>query len=236
MEQSNSHYDEDSTIFSPDGRLFQVEYARETVKKGATTIGLKFKDGIILITYVQNNSKLIEQNSTNKIVKLNDFIGCTFVGLSADANHLIDFALENLAINKIWFDEQLTIKNIVKDICEYKHIFTTYYGLRPFGIILFIGGVDKSGIRLFTTDPSGAFLEYKAICEGRDSIKINKFLEDNYKDNLTQDKALTLGIKSLQNITGKKFNEKYIEIAITEKNKPFRKLSKKEISRYLKKR
>jgi len=233
MESIDSHYDEDITIFSPDGRLFQVEYARETVKKGATTIGLKFNKGIIFITYKEKYSKLVESSSITKIEKINDFIFCTYIGLSADARHLIDYSQEIDAINRIWYDEQIAVKYLVEEICRYKHLFTTYYGLRPFGLVLLIAGIDLRGLHLFGTDPSGAFLEYKAICEGDGNETITKYFEKHYKEKLTKEKAIKFAIDSIKKSIKKKIDARNLEIGIIEKDKAYYKLSEKEIGKII---
>ncbi len=229
MEHSKSMYDEDSTIFSPDGRLFQVEYARETVKKGDTTVGLKFKDGVLLAAYKSMFSNLIELDSMEKIVKIDDNIGCAFIGLSADARHLIDLAREEAQIHKIWYDEQITVKNLVRNICEYKQLFTTFTGVRPFGVVLFIAGFDATGIRLYSTDPSGTYTEYKAICEGKKSDKISTYFDKYYNPKINRDEAIELTIKSIKKSIDKKFKEDNLEIATIEKNKSFHKIFKKDL-------
>jgi len=233
MESVDSHYDYDSTIFSPDGRLFQVEYARETIKKGSTTIGLKFKDGVLLITYKNISSNLIEISSTDKITQIDDNIICAYVGLSADARHLLDYSREVAAIHRVWYDEQITIKDLVEEICRYKHLFTTYYGLRPFGLVLLIAGIDIKGIHLFGTDPSGTFLEYKTICEGYKNNIITKYLEKHYKENLTKEKAIKFVIDTIKKSIRKKIDTNSLEIGIIERNKVYYKLSKKEIQKII---
>ncbi len=229
MDSLDSHYDYDSTIFSPDGRLFQVEYARETIKKGSTTVGLKFKDGVLLITYKNISSNLIEISSTDKIDQIDNNIICAYVGLSADARHLLDYSQEVAAIHRIWYDEQITVKDLVEEICKYKHLFTTYYGLRPFGLVLLIAGIDKKGIHLFGTDPSGAFFEYKTICEGYKNESITKYLDKHYKENLTKEKAIKFVIDSIKKSIRKKIDSSNLEIGIVERNKIYYKLTKKEI-------
>jgi len=233
MEESDSAYDVDSTIFSPDGRLFQVEYARETVKKGGTTIGLKFNNGVLLLAYKDIYSTLLELNSIEKISKINNNIGYAYIGLSADARHLLDYAKTEIANNYIWYEDQIPIKTLVENICEYKHIFTTYYGLRPFGVILFIAGVDMKGVNLYATDPSGAFLEYKVVFEGKNSSKLVSFFNKHYKIDLDKKIALKLGIEALKKTMNKKISIPNIEIAIIEKNKPFYKLTENEIKKLL---
>jgi len=233
MESLDSEYDYDSTIFSPDGRLFQVEYARETIKKGSTTLGLKFKNGVLLIAYKKFSSNLIESTSTDKIAQIDDNIICAYVGLSADARLLINYSQEIAVINRIWYDEQITVKNLVEEICKYKHLFTTYNGLRPFGLVLLIAGIDSKGAHLFGTDPSGAFLEYKVICEGEKSNIVIKYSNQNYKENLTKDKAITFAIDSIKKSIKKKIDVSSLEIGIIERNEAHYKLSKKEIQKFI---
>jgi len=229
MDPLKSMYDEDSTIFSPDGRLFQVEYARETVKKGDTTIGLKFKNGVLLVAYKTMYSNLVEVESMEKITKIDDNIGCAYIGLSADARHLIEFAQEEAQIHKIWYDEPITVKNLVRSVCEYKQLFTTFTGVRPFGVVLFIAGSDPTGIHLFSTDPSGAYIEYKAICEGKKSDKISAYFDKFYTSDMNSNKAIELTINALKKSIDKKIKKDNLEIAIIEKNKPYNKIFKKDI-------
>jgi len=229
MEPLKSMYDEDSTIFSPDGRLFQVEYARETVKKGDTTIGLKFKNGVVLVAYKSMFSNLIEVDSMEKITKIDDSIGCAFIGLSADARHLIELAQEEAQIHKIWYDEPITVKNLVRNICDYKQLFTTFTGVRPFGVVLFIAGFDPTGIHLFSTDPSGAYTEYKAICEGKKSDKISTYFDKFYTPEINLDEAIELTINAIQKSIDKKLKKDNLEIATIEKNRLYYKIFKKDL-------
>ncbi|MDH7506900.1 MAG: archaeal proteasome endopeptidase complex subunit alpha [Candidatus Thermoplasmatota archaeon] len=229
MDPTKFMYDEDSTIFSPDGRLFQVEYARETVKKGDTTIGLKFKNGVLLVAYKTMYSNLVEMDSIQKITKIDDNIGCAFIGLSADARHLIDLAQEEAQLHKIWYDEPITVKNLVRNICEYKQLFTTFTGVRPFGVVLFIAGCDPTGIHLFSTDPSGAYTEYKVICEGKKSDEILSYFNKFYKPDISLDEAIKLTINAIKKIIDKKIKKDNLEIVTIEKNKAYNKIDNKDI-------
>jgi len=101
--------------------------------------------------------------------------------------------------------------------------------------VLIIAGIDEKGINLYGTDPSGSFLEYKAICEGEKSNNVTKYLDKNYKQNMNLENILKLALESLKKSTRKKINEHNIEIAIIEKNKPYRKLTEKEIKTIIKK-
>jgi len=164
-------YDRAITVFSPDGRLFQVEYAREAVKRGATAIGIKTKEGVILIADRRVGSRLLEASTIEKIYKIDEHICAATSGLVADARVLIDRARLEAQINRLTYDEPISIKELAKKICDFKQQFTQFGGVRPFGVSLLIAGVDKEP-KLFETDPSGALLEYKAtaIGAGRNTV------------------------------------------------------------------
>ncbi len=233
MDSFNHEYDYTSTIFSPDGRLFQVEYARETIKKGSTTLGLKFKNGVLLATYYDIYSSLIDKRSINKIAQISDNIICAYVGLSADARYLIDYSQEIAVNHKTWYDEKITVKELVEEICGYKHLFTLYDGLRPFGLVLIIAGIDIKGVHLFGTDPSGAFLEYKAICEGENNNNVIKYFDNHYKDNMSKEKVINFSIDSIKKSIKKRINADNLEIGIIENNKKYYMLSKNEIKKII---
>ena len=166
MQPANMAYDRAITVFSPDGRLFQVEYAREAVKRGTTTVGLKYSTGVVLIVDKRISSHLIEPGSIEKIFKIDNHIGCATSGLVADARSLIDRARIDAQINEITYNERIQVKTLVKKICDFKQTYTQYGGVRPFGTALLVAGVDEIGPQLFSTDPSGALMEYKASSEG----------------------------------------------------------------------
>ena len=149
MQPANMAYDRAITVFSPDGRLFQVEYARETIKRGSTTIALKYKEGVVILAYKNILSNLIEVSSIEKINLIDKNYLCAYIGLSADARHLMEYSQEIAANYRFWYDEQITLKNLVEEICRYMHLFTTFGGLRPFGLVLLIAGIDSTGVHLF---------------------------------------------------------------------------------------
>jgi proteasome alpha subunit len=235
MQPANMAYDRAITVFSPDGRLFQVEYAREAVKRGTTTVGLKFKDGVILIIDKRITSRLIEPSSIEKIFMIDDHIGCATSGLVADARALIDRARLDAQINEITYDEKIQIKTLVKRICDFKQTYTQYGGVRPFGTALLIAGVDETGPRLFSTDPSGALMEYKASSEGSGRSGAMAFFEENYKENITLEDAIDMGIKALHKGTEGKLNPDAIEIGVVKKGIAFHILSPEETKTHVSK-
>lgn len=235
MEPGDALYDQASTIFSPDGRLYQVEYAREAVNKGSTTLGMKFKDGVILIAHKNSTSNLIKAHTIDKIFQIDDHIGCAFSGLVADAQRLVEIARDEAQINRIVYDERIPVKALVEIICDYKHLYTQFDGIRPFGVALLIAGVDETGKRLFATDPSGAFLEYKAICEGAESQSAMSHLNRVYAPDLPLDAAINIGFQAIRKTTKKKLTADSLEIAVVDAKEKFYKLPTKKISQIIKK-
>jgi proteasome alpha subunit len=234
MQAGQMAYDRAITVFSPDGRLFQVEYAREAVKRGTTTIGLKFKDGVLLIIDKRVSSRLIEPFSIEKIFVIDDHIGCATSGLVADARVLVDRARVEAQVNKITYDETIPVDMLVKKICDFKQNFTQYGGVRPFGTSLLIAGIDSSGTHLFETDPSGALMAYKAGSIGSGRNEAMAVFDEKYKDDLKRDDAVMLGLEALSKATEGEMSEFSVEIGIIEKGKRFRKLDADEVSKYVK--
>jgi proteasome alpha subunit len=226
-------YDRAITVFSPDGRLFQVEYAREAVKRGTTTVGLKYKTGVVLIVDKRVTSRLVEPDSIEKIFEIDGHIGCATSGLVADARTLIDRARLDSQINEITYNEKIQVKTLVKRICDFKQTYTQYGGVRPFGTALLVAGVDDSGPRLFSTDPSGALMEYKASSEGAGRNGAMAFFESHYKDDLTMDEAVTMAIKALHKGTEGKLNPEATEIGVVDKNFKFHILPSEKTKDYV---
>ncbi len=235
MKPDDMPYDRASIIFSPDGRLFQVEYAREAVKRGTTTVGMKFKDGVVLIIDKRISSHLVEPGSIEKIFQIDEHIGCATSGLVADARALVDRARIDAQINEITYSEKIPVKTLVKYICDFKQAYTQYGGVRPFGVVLLIAGVDETGPQLFATDPSGAFMEYKAGSEGVGRSETMTYFEKNYRENMTLEEAIDMGIKAIHKGSEGKLTPDAIEIAVVDITEKFRRLSLDESKEYVKK-
>jgi len=235
MQPANMAYDRAITVFSPDGRLFQVEYAREAVKRGTTTVGLKYKDGVILIVDKRITSRLIEPESIEKMFQIDDHIGCATSGLVADARVLVERARIDAQVNEVTYNRKIEIKTLVTRLCDFKQTYTQYGGVRPFGTALLIAGVDDSGPRLFSTDPSGAMIEYKATSEGAGRDNVIAYFEKHYREDIDKDEAIILGLKALSKGVEGKINPDAIEIGVVDSSRKFRKLSKEETKEYIKK-
>ena len=235
MQPGQMAYDRGITVFSPDGRLFQVEYAREAVKRGTTTIGLKFTDGVVLIVDRRVSSRLVEPKSIEKIFDIDKYIGCATSGLVADARILVDEARKNAQIHKVTYNENITVEALVKKICDLKQNYTQYGGARPFGTALLMAGVDDLGCHLFETDPSGALVAYKADSIGSGRPAVIDVFEKEYKDGMSYDEAVLLGLKALSSAIEAKPEAANVEIGVVKTDAPFRRLSEEEINGFIEK-
>ena len=235
MQAGHMAYDRAITVFSPDGRLFQVEYAREAVKRGTTTVGIKFKDGVVLIVDKRLSSKLIEPESIEKIFKIDTHIGCATSGLVADARALVDRARVECQVNSFNYGEDLAVESLVKKICDFKQSYTQYGGVRPFGTAMLIAGIDASGPHLYETDPSGAMMAYKAGGIGAGRNEVMEIFEKDFKDNMTQNQAIGLGLKALSAANENNLKSEVIEIAVINPVKEFHTLSSEEVEKAVKK-
>jgi proteasome alpha subunit len=190
-------YDRGITIFSPDGRLYQVEYAREAVKRGTPCIGVRTNDGVVLTVDKYIRSQLMERESIEKLHKVDDHIGIASAGHVADARQLIDFARQQAQVNRLRYGEPVGVETLTKQVTDHMQQYTQVGGARPFGAALLIGGIDDGEPRLYETDPSGTPNEWKANAIGADRSDIQDYLEENYTDDLDLDGGITLSLEAL---------------------------------------
>ncbi len=227
-------YDRAITVFSPDGRLYQVEYAREAVKRGTTAVGIKAKDGVVLIVDKRVSSKLLEASSIEKIFKIDEHIGVASSGLVGDARALVDRARIECQINRVSYDEPIEVEALSKKLCDHMQSLTQYGGIRPYGTALLIAGVSDGQVRLFETDPSGTLLEYKATGIGIGRPAAMKVFEEEYSPETEIKDVIPLGLKALHSATEGKFDVDQVEIGIIEKANPvFRKMSRQEVASFV---
>ena len=232
LQPSGRGYDHGITTFSPDGRLFQVEYARESVKRGTTTAGLKFRDGVVLVCDKRIASRLIIPESIEKMFKIDDHVGIATSGLVADARQLVARARVEAQINRITYAATVPVDILTKKICDFKQSFTQYGGSRPFGTALLIGGVDENGIHLFETDPSGAYQSYHAGAIGSGRNTVIDYFEKNWKANLTLNAAMKLGLEALRNANDQELNREAVEVSVIDAD-GYRILDRNEVNKQI---
>lgn len=227
-------YDRAITMFSPDGRLLQVEYAKKTVRQGSTAIGMVCKDGVLFVTDKRIVDKLVVPESIEKIWKIDDHIGATASGIISDARVLIERAQIKAQQHRVTFDTPVDVGTIVSDIAALKQICTQSGGLRPFGVSTLIAGIDGKGPRLFETDPTGIFFEYRATVIGEGEPEIEEALSNEYSPDITIDDGLRLAVSLLSRVLDKKFNVERVDAAfITTKDKMFTKVDKPKLEKAL---
>ena len=218
MQPSGRGYDHGVSTFSPDGRLYQVEYARESVKRGTTTVGLIYKDGVVLIVDKRIQSKLVITDSIEKMYQIDNHIGITTSGLVADARQLVDRARVQCQINRMTYGDAIPVSTLVKKMCDYKQSFTQYGGARPFGTALLIAGIDEDGVHLYETDPSGAYQSYHAGAIGRGRSSVIDHFEGKWKAGMTKNAAIKLGLQALRESLEDDLNPETVEIASVDKD------------------
>jgi proteasome alpha subunit len=228
-------YDRAITMFSPDGRLLQVEYAKKTVKQGSTSMGIVCKDGVVLVTDKRIVDSLIIPESVEKIWVIDDHIATTAAGIISDARVLVERAQLFAQQNRVTYDSPIDTASIVKDICSLKQMCTQSGGLRPFGVSMLISGVDKDGPKLYCTDPTGIFFKYKATVIGEGETNLLEDLHKKYKDDITVNEAIKLSIDLLKKFLDKEFNIMRLDVAyiMTDKKK-FTRLKSDEIEKMMK--
>jgi proteasome alpha subunit len=189
-------YDRAITVFSPDGRLFQVEYAMELVNRGATILGIQSTEGVVIGS--EENIEILEEAEYSwKIFKVDEHIGAAIVGLSSDARILIDQARIYAQSNKLTYDEPIDAEVVTKRICDIQQMYTQHAGVRPFGVSIIFGGVDKTGTRVFGTHPSGTYRGYKATALGAGRETVLAILKDEYREGMSLEENIKLAVKCL---------------------------------------
>jgi proteasome alpha subunit len=229
-------YDRAITVFSPEGRLYQVEYATEAVRHGPLAVGVKATNGVVLAGEKRTPNKLIDLSTLKKILLIDDHVGTAIAGLHADARKLIDQARVRSQVNRLSYDEPISIQSLVVDICDTKQMHTQYGGVRPFGVSLLVAGVDDFGPQLYSTDPSGSFWGWKAHAIGKDADVVRDFFEKELagKKMPDLDGAIDLALRGIRQSEAKSEDEdeedETIDIGVIDtEDKQFRILSRDEV-------
>lgn len=224
-------YDRAITVFSPDGRLYQVEYAIETVRRGTLGVGVRTKEGVILAVE-ERPRKLQTPGETQKIFQVDDHLGVAAAGYIPDARVQVDQARVAAQSNKLVYDEPVDVETVAKKLSDMSQQYTQYAGVRPFGVSLIIAGVDSGGPQLFLTDPSGTYVGYYAIAIGAGSDQVAEYLEQRYKEEISVDDALTLAVESIYLVSEDKVGTRHIKMAIIPTDsKQMRRLGDEEVDK-----
>jgi len=228
-------YDRVSTMFSPDGRLYQVEYASKIVGQGTLGIGIIYDKGVLFGADKKITSRLIIPDSIEKLFKVDQHAAAVSAGLVGDARRLVQFAREKSQENQIYYDEPIPIETLVKEISGIFQSYTQYGGVRPFGVSLIVGGVDDTGQRLFESESSGALAEYQAIAIGKGRNDAMALFEKDYSEGLGLDDAINLGLKALSKGLDEKekLSPERLDFAFVDEKRVFQRVSRNQVKSYL---
>ncbi|MBI2665526.1 archaeal proteasome endopeptidase complex subunit alpha [Candidatus Woesearchaeota archaeon] len=229
-------YDRSITMFSPDGRLLQVEYAKKTVKQGSTALGIACKDGVVFVADKRITSPLMVPEAIEKMFRVDDHIGVAASGIISDARVLVDKAQLRAQQHSVTYDTKIDVITIVKDMCDLKQMCTQSAGLRPFGVSLLVGGVEEDGeVKLFLTEPYGLYFQYKATAIGEGETEIEQILQKKYKPTLTVEDGIKVGLQAMKEYLKDDFNFERVDAAyIKVDEKKFVKLSDDDLKKAMK--
>eukprot|EP01129_Flabellula_baltica_P015328 TRINITY_DN7695_c0_g1_i1.p1 TRINITY_DN7695_c0_g1~~TRINITY_DN7695_c0_g1_i1.p1 ORF type:complete len:248 (-),score=71.21 TRINITY_DN7695_c0_g1_i1:24-767(-) len=228
-------YDSRTTIFSPDGRLYQVEYAMQAIAHSGVAIGILAEDGIVLAAEKRVTSPLLEtQISSEKMYVIDDHVACAVAGLTSDANIMINHARVNSQRHLYTFQEEIPVEHLVRSLCDIKQGYTQYGGLRPFGVSLLIVGWDKHyGFQLYKSDPSGNYGGWKATAIGAEHNTAMASFKTDYEEDINVEDALKLAVKVLsKTIDSTSLTHEKLEFSVFTRERnvcKFRQLGSEEI-------
>jgi len=227
-------YDRAITIFSPEGRLYQVEYALELVKRGAPIVGVSCKEGAVIAANETPESDLEDPEYFKKIYQLDDHVASAIAGLSSDARVLIEQARLHCQSNKLLYDEPLDIEVLARRLGDLAQIYTQHAGVRPFGVSMILAGCDVTGSKVITTDPSGAYRGFKATSVGRKSEEASKLLEEKYLDDMSLHDASRLAVEAVKVASDTEVSARNVKVVVVPMDtKMFRRLSEQEVEKLL---
>ncbi len=237
MEMQNQvmGYDRAATMFSPDGHLLQVEYAEKTVRLGSSSIGIVCKDGIVVIADRRSRDKLVVNESANKIFEIDDHIIASAAGILSDARVLIERTQIIAQQHRVTYDSGIEVESVIKEIANFEQASTQYGGLRPFGVSILVAGVTGERGRLYVSDVTGNYYEYKASAIGENDEKIKELLREEYKDDLTIENAIKVGLKIFKKVLDKNFEIERFDVGIVNvKDKKLKRIEGEELKKYQK--
>ena len=233
MMRSN-RYDAAITIFSPEGRLYQVEYALELVKRGAPIVGVYSTEGVVLAADETPESTLEDPGTFKKIFQFDDHVGAAIAGLSSDARVLMSQGRVFCQSNKLLYDEPADIDALISTLSGRIQVYTQHGGIRPFGVSLIVAGVDSTGAKLLTTDPSGSYRGYKARALGRNADPANSLLDEKYVEGISLDEAISLAIGAVSVASGGEVTPATVKVAVVpSETKVLKRLTEEEVAKYM---
>lgn len=227
-------YDRALTVFSPEGRLFQVEYALEAVRRGTLAVAVKSKDDVCLVAQIKAASSLMDADSIDKVFQIDEHIGVAISGLHADARALINYARVQAQSFRLTYDEPVRLNMLAKTIADLKQTYTQYGGVRPWGCAFFLIGVDASGTHIYTTSPSGIYRPFKAYALGNGEASAREYLIEHYKPEMSFEDVVGTAIAALKAGVEDELTKDNVRLAYVKgETKKYHMASKEEIDGFL---
>ncbi|MDG6929214.1 MAG: archaeal proteasome endopeptidase complex subunit alpha [Nitrososphaerota archaeon] len=227
-------YDRALTIFSPDGRLYQVEYAIETVRHGTLAMGIRYKDGVVLCAE-EKLRKLQAGGQSQKLFQVDEHVGIVAAGYVPDARVMVDNVRVFAQNNRLIYDEPLEVEGVARKLGDMAQQYTQYAGVRPFGVSLIVAGVDGKTPAIYVTDPSGTYLGFDAVAIGGGSEQATELLEQKYKEDMKLEEAISLAVESVKKAGEDKGEPKHVKVAVIDtESRKLRHLSEEEVGKYIK--
>ena len=201
MWQGKNDYDRGVNTFSPEGRIFQIEYAIEAIKFGTTAVGIRTNEGIVLAVEKRLPSTLMEPGSVEKIMEIDKHIGCAMSGIIADARTLVDHARLESQNHRFSFNEPMPVEAVTQAVSDLAINFGEAAEgqrkkpmARPFGVSLLIAGVDENGPHLYLTDPSGTYMKWDAKAIGGAQEGAMTYIQESYHSSMSLKDAEKLAL------------------------------------------
>ena len=236
MENTRQHqemgYDRSVGMFSPAGVNLQIEYAEKAVTLGAPVLAITTKNGLVYIADRRLKSKLLVKNSIKKVVSVDNHMIISGAGVMSDGRRLIEQSQVIAQEHRIKYQTEMDVLSLVKDLANIKQHYSQSGGVRPFGVSLLIGAVEDNKVKLYQTTPSGMYLNYLAKSVGTGSAKMDEYLEENYKENISTKDAIKLGLNAFKKVQDNNFDLSRLEIVTLDTEEKFTRLSESEINKF----
>mmetsp|Transcript_8710 Transcript_8710/g.25089 ORF Transcript_8710/g.25089 Transcript_8710/m.25089 type:complete len:247 (-) Transcript_8710:71-811(-) len=235
---SGSGYDRHITIFSPEGRLFQVEYAFKAVKSaGFTSIAVRGKDSVCMVTQKKVPDKLIDPTSLTHMFPITKQVGMLVTGIMTDAKSLVQKARQTASEFKFKYGYEIPVDFLARRMADQAQVYTQHAYMRPMGVVSILCAIDEEyGPMLYKVDPAGYFVGYKATSAGTKDQEATNFLEKKLKNNpqFSFDECVQTAISALQGVLSEDFKASEIEVAVvSDDNRSFRVLTNEQVDEHL---
>ncbi|MCX8194314.1 MAG: archaeal proteasome endopeptidase complex subunit alpha [Candidatus Pacearchaeota archaeon] len=219
MQHQVMGYDRASTMFSPDGRILQVEYAEKTVRLGSASIGMICSDGVVIVADKRIFDPLVLPESSMKIWEVDSHIISTASGILSDARVLIERAQVIAQQHRVTYDEPMDVESVIKDIANIKQAYTQYGGARPFGIEIMVAGINlDNSSKLYVSDVTGNYIGYNATAIGENDERVKEMLRESWREGITIEQGIKLALTIFKKVLGKNFNIERFEVAYIKKD------------------